>query len=147
MSAASDSPDKLSIVVFSGCYDRVQYALAIAAAALAANKAATLFFTMGALKALLAADDEGPGWRHLPPGEDGRAPLDADRSLTAAGLGGFEELLEACVDLGGQVMVCEMGLRSLGLTLADLRPDVPVTPGGLVTLLTQASCTGAVLFV
>lgn len=147
LSPDSPSPDSLSIVVFSGGYDRVHYALAMAAAALAANRRATLFFTMGAARGLLSADAEGPGWRHLHPTEDGERPLAADEVLTGRGLGGFEELLAACAALGATVMVCEMGLKALGLQLSDLRDDVPLTPGGLVTFLTEASRHGAMLFV
>jgi len=145
--AKAVSPDKLSLVLFSGSYDKVHYALAMAAAAMAVNKPATLFFTMGAARALLAKDESGPGWRHLHPGEDGLAPLAADAALTAKGLGGFEELLSACVLLGAQVMVCEMGLRALGLDIHQLRPDVEIIPGGLITFLGDASKDGAMLFV
>jgi len=140
-------PDKLSLVLFSGSFDKVHYALAMAAAALAVNAPVTLFFTMGAARALLAEDDKGPGWRHLHPTEDGADALTADAALTAKGLGGFEELLSACTALGAQVMVCEMGLRALGLEFSQLRPDVDVTPGGLVTFLGDASKTGAMLFI
>jgi len=144
---ADTHPDKLSLVLFSGSFDKVHYALAMAAAALAVNKPATLFFTMGAARALLAEDEGGPGWRHLLSGENALPPLEADAALRAKGLGGFEELLSACVMLGGQVMVCEMGLKALGLDFSQLRPDVEIAPGGLVTFLTDASKDGALVFV
>jgi peroxiredoxin family protein len=51
------------------------------------------------------------------------------------GVAGFEELLQACVDLGVDIMVCEMGLRALDLEATRLRQDVPIRPGGLATLL------------
>lgn len=127
------SVDKLSLVVFSGDFERVHYALAMAAGAAASNRAVTLFFTMGAARALV-------DWRTLP----GAA---ADESLLAKGLAGFEELLEACVALGVTVMVCEMGLRAAGIDAASLRSDVPVTAGGIVTFLADASANGAMLFV
>ena len=140
-------PDKLSLVLFSGSFDKVHYALAMAAAALAVNTPVTLFFTMGAARALLAEDASGPGWRALHPTEDGLDALTADASLIARRLGGFEELLSACTALGVQVMVCEMGLRALGLEFSQLRPDVDITPCGLVTFLGDASKTGAMLFI
>ncbi len=147
MPADDSTPDKLSLVLFSGSYDKVHYALAMAAAALASNRAATLFFTMGATRALLADDAGGPGWRGLQGTEDGVPPLVADAALIARGVGGFEELLAACGALGATVMVCEMGLRALDLELAALRSDVTVTPGGLVSFLADASRHGAVVFV
>ena len=147
MSADETALNKLSLVLFSGGYDRVHYALAMAAAALASNRSATLFFTMGAAKALLAADADGPGWRILHATEDGIAPLAADASLIEKGVGGFEDLLAACVALGATVMVCEMGLRAMDIDPNSLRQDVTLTSGGLVTFLADASRHGAVVFV
>lgn len=141
------SPDRLSLVLFSGAFDRVHYALTLAAAALAVNRPATLFFTMGATRALLAADEGGPGWRHLRETEDGRSPRTADESNTANGIGGFEELLSACAALGCRFMVCEMGLRSSGLDINRLRTDIEITPGGLVTFLDGISKTGPTIFI
>lgn len=125
--------DKLSLVVFSGDFERVHYALAMAAGAVASNHAVTLFFTMGAARALV-------DWRVLPGAE-------ADETLRGRGVAGFEELLEACVALGVTIMVCEMGLRALGIDAASLRPDVPVTAGGIVTFLADASKDGGMLFI
>lgn len=125
--------DKLSLVVFSGDFERVHYALAMAAGGVASNHAVTLFFTMGAARALV-------DWRVLPGAE-------ADETLRARGVAGFEELLEACVALGVTIMVCEMGLRALGIDATSLRPDVPVTAGGIVTFLADASKDGGMLFI
>jgi len=135
-------PDKLSVIVFSGDFDRVHYALAMAAAAAAVDTPATLFFTMGALRALRRADAGGtPGWAALP----GAAARDAE--LVARGVAGFETLYAACAALGVRFMVCEMGLAAEGLRRADLRDDAPIEEGGLVTFLADASASGAVVFV
>jgi peroxiredoxin family protein len=134
--ADASAPDKLSLVVFSGDFERVHYALVMAAAAVATNKPVTLFFTMGAARALVGRD----GWRALPGAE-------RDDELRAKGLGTFEELLDACVALGVTFMVCEMGLKALGIAPQSLRDDVPLTQGGVVTFLADASRTGAMLFV
>jgi len=131
------TPDKLSLIVFSGSFERVHYALCTAAAAAATNKPVTLFFTMGATQAL-----RPDGWCTLPPTEGL-----TDETLQARGVVGFEEILESCVALGVTIMVCEMGLRALGLEQSDLNPDIPVTPGGLVTFLADASATGGMLFI
>ncbi len=114
----------LALIVRSGAYESVHYALALASAAVAVNKPAILFFTMGGIRALT-----GP-----PPGlEDwGRDTLNRER-----GVGDFETLLQACVELGARFIVCEMGLRSLGLTRTELRADVPFTVAGIVTLLEE----------
>jgi peroxiredoxin family protein len=113
----------LSIIVRSGTYEDAHYALAMASAALAVNQPAVLFFTMGGLRALMtqpALDD----WQ--------RDALNKQR-----GVGDFETLLQACIELGARFIVCEMGLRSLAIDRASLRTDVPFTIAGIVTLLEE----------
>jgi len=128
--------EKLSLLVESDRYDRVHYGLAVAAAALASDRPVLLMFAMSAVRALMPA-----GWTKL-----AGQPVDADAALQARGVAGFETLLSACLALGARVMVCEMGLRALDLTLADLRDDIPFQPGGLVTFLAEAE-GGAMLLV
>jgi peroxiredoxin family protein len=113
----------LSIIVRSGKYEDAHYALAMASAALAVNQAAVLFFTMGGLRALLpqpALDD----WQR-------------DAVNRQRGIGDFETLLQACIELGARFIVCEMGLRSLAIDRASLRTDIPFTVAGIVTLLEE----------
>ncbi|CAA7621974.1 conserved hypothetical protein [Magnetospirillum sp. LM-5] len=141
--ADKTSPDKLSIVVFSGAFDRVHYALVMAAAAVASNTPVTLFFTMWAGRAL----EKDAGWTRLPVSEGGQTALQMDAQFKARHVASFEELLEACVALGVTFMVCEMGLKALGMDPDDLRPDVPVAKGGVVTFLADASKNGAMVFV
>lgn len=148
MSAGKTGPDKLSIVVFSGAFDRVHYALVMAAAAVASNTPVTLFFTMWAGKALQKHGPNGtPAWHRLPVSEGGQTAAAMDADFKARGVANFEELLEACVALGVTFMVCEMGLKALGIDPDDLRPDVPMTKGGVVTFLADASRDGGLLFV
>lgn len=141
--ADSAPPEKLSVVVFSGAFDKVHYALALASGAAAINRAVTLFFTMDALKALA----EPEGWQALPnsSGNDDGAARDA--AFRERGVAGFEELLEACVSLNVTFMVCEMGLKAIGMDAAELRNDLSYKTGGIVTFLNDASKDGAMLFV
>ena len=142
------SPDKLSIVVFSGDFDRVHYALVMAAAAVASNTPVTLFFTMWAGRALeKPLSDGSPAWTRLRVSEGDQSAAQMDAGFKAKGVGTFEELLEACVALDVTFMVCEMGLKALGMDPDNLRPDVPVAKGGVVTFLADASKTGAMIFV
>lgn len=120
----------LSVIVFSGDYERVHYALVLAAAAAAIGGQATLFFTGEAIRALAAGD----AWRQLP-AAGGASGGEIDDRYCRRGVAGFAELLEACVALDVRFIVCEMGLRAIGLTRRDLRDDVPMTEEGVVTLL------------
>ena len=141
--AENTSPDKLSIVVFSGAFDKVHYALVLASAAAAVDRAVTLFFTMEACRALVPG-----GWQALPAGEDGaRTGADMDAEFGEKSVGQFEELLAACAQLGVHFIVCEMGLRAVGLEKADLRTDIAIESAGVVTFLNDASPDGLSLFI
>ena len=141
-------PDKLSVIVFSGTFEKVHYALVLAASAAAVGRPATLFFTMEACRALLKAGEDGvAAWRLLPLESSAGTGGAVDDGYAARGVATFEELLMACVEMGVQFMVCEMGLRAIGLDRAALRADVPMQEGGVVTFLNDASQDGAMLFV
>ena len=88
------------------------------------NKPAVLFFTMAGIRAL-----QGP-----PPA---LTQWERDAENRARGVGDFETLLQACIELGARFIVCEMGLRSLAIDRASLRADVPFTVAGIVTLLEE----------
>lgn len=143
---ATTPPDKLSLIVQSGDFDRVHYALMTAAAAVAVNMPVTLFFTMGACRALAKAQDDRPGWVAMRTA-GGEAAATWDAALEARRLATFEELLEACVALGARVMVCETGLAAMDMEAGDLRDDVPAEVTGLVSFLKDSSSTGTTLFV
>ena len=142
------SVDKLSIIVFSGEFDKVHYALVMAASAAATGTPVTLFFTMGALRALLAPGAVGaPGWRSMPSGGTESSGGTRDDDFQAKGVGGFEELLSANAEMGVRFMVCAAGLRALGLERGELRSDIAIEEGGMVTFLNDASRHGATVFV
>lgn len=151
--ASTAPPDKLSVIVYSGTYDRIHYALVLAASASAIGRPVTLFFTMGACRALMRAGADGaPAWRKLPVSEDlgdkaGGTGGDRDDGYGKSGVATFEELLQSCVQFGVTFMVCEMGLRAMDMEGAALRDDVPIAKGGVVTFLNDASKDGAVLFI
>ena len=114
----------VSIIVRSGKYEDVHYALALAAAAVAVNKPAVLFFTMAGIRALTGPPPALEDWQ--------RDAINKHR-----GVGDFETLLQACIELGVRFIVCEMGLRSLAIDRTTLRADVPFTVAGIVTLLEE----------
>ena len=129
-------PDKLSIVVFSGEYDRIHYALAMASAAAAIDRPVTLLFTMGGIGALLRKGAAGaPDWAAREAAQAGK------------GIATVAELLDACAGLGATFLVCDMGLRAMGIDREALRDDLTVAPGGAVSFLNDASGDGAMLFV
>lgn len=149
MTETAPRPDKLSVIVFSGEYEKVHYALVTAAAAAAINIPVTLFFTMDAIRALGADDNQGqPGWYHLPVGRVGYPNArSVDETMRGRGVVGFAELLDACVSLDIKMMVCEMGLRAIDMAPDTLRADLAIENGGLVTFLNDARAAGSMLFI
>lgn len=135
--------ERLSLIVFSGDYDRVHYALVMASAAAATNRSVTLFFTMGGAKALLAPGADGtPGWAALAPADNGKSATGRDADHDRSGIATLEELITACGELDVTVRICEMGLKAEGMSLTDFRTDLPVTAGGMVSFLTEAENGG-----
>ena len=115
----------------------------MASSALATGREVTLFFTMEASRALLAPS----GWRHLRTDAQGATATSIDLSYATRGIGTFEELLSACASLDGKFMVCEMGLRALGLEDQATRDELSIETGGVVTFLNDAKQNGEMLFI
>ena len=70
-----------------------------------------------------------------------------DDDFEARGVATLEELLAATTEMGARFLVCEMGLRALGLEAGALRDDIAIESVGAVTFLNDASKHGTVLFV
>lgn len=133
-------PASLSVVVLSGDFERVHYALVLASGALAIGTPVTLFFTLGATRALLAGPAGRPGWHDL-----AGDPVATDALHAERGIGRFEELLAACAALGARLILCEMGVRALGVEGAALRPDLAVDVAGVVTMLATVKPGGSIV--
>ena len=127
---------RLSIVVYSGDFGRVHYALMMAAAAAAIDRPVTLFFTMGAVQALRRPD----GWVNL-------SGAGRDDDLKDRRIADFETLLQSCAAMDVTFMVCEAGLKAEDMSADDLRDDLAVEVTGLVTFLNQTESEGQTLFV
>jgi peroxiredoxin family protein len=135
--------ERLSLIVFSGDYDRLHYAFVMASAAAATNRPVTMFFTMGAIRALLTPrSDSSPGWAALTPADNGQSPEERDAAHAKAGIATLEELIGACAELDVTMRVCEMGLIAEGLSSSDFRNDLAIAEGGMVSFLAEAEQDG-----
>lgn len=129
-----DGLQGLTLIVFDDRYERVHYALAMAAAAAASNRPTRLFFAGPAVRALLP-----DGWRTL-----AGAPEPTDQTRQALGIAGWETLAESLVALGVPVQACEIAVTAAGLVPAQLTA-LPATVTGLVGLYGEAD--GQMVFV
>lgn len=139
----TDPPDKLSLILQSGEFEKVHYGLVMASAAAAIGRPVTMFFTMHACRVLLSAT----GWHDLSCQQANTTAVEIDQDYRQKGVATFDELMEACSALGVTFMVCEMGLRALGFEGTALRGDLDIETGGVVTFLNDASKNGAMLFI
>ncbi len=131
----SNPPKKLSIVVASGAFEKVHYALVMAPV--------TLFFTMGACPAIMGGD----GWRALPSEKADMSATARDDDFAARGVATMNELIDSAAELGITFMVCEMGLRAEGLENQPLRDGLNITRTGVVTFINDASADGSIIYV
>jgi peroxiredoxin family protein len=141
-------PEKLSIIIFSGDFDKIHYALVMASAAAAVDIPVTLFFTMGASRALLASPENS--WQYLPGGAFANTEEtgdDVNNKFKKRMVATFDELLQACISLKVKFMVCDMGLRAMDLDVMALRSDVTLEAGGMVTFFNDASANGQIIFI
>lgn len=144
----NSTPDKMSIVIYDHHFDKVHYALVMAAAAAAIGKPVTLFFTMGASQALLAeGPNDLPAWAKMPLSDEEGTGFERDQSYKYKGIAQFEELLQGCATLGTKFMVCEMGLQAQGIKNNPLRTDLSIETSGVVTFLNDASSNGIIVFI
>lgn len=139
----NNPPKKLSIVVASGAFEKVHYALVMATGAAAIGIPVTLFFTMGACAAIIAED----GWRKLPSEKSGMTATARDDDFASRGVATMNELIESAAELGVTFMVCEMGLRAEGLESQPLRDSLEIERTGVVTFINDASADGSIIYV
>lgn len=113
----------LGIVLISPGHERAHYALVLAAGAAALGRPVILFATNGGIRLLLES-----------------RPLEADpreAEVTAAGVAGIHDLLEAAREMGVGLRVCEAGRLTEGLAQAPLLEGVEI--GGVVGLLADTA--------
>ena len=143
-----DASERLSIIVYDHHFDKVHYALVIASASAAIGRPTTLFFTMGACEIL--QDNSGkdtPAWHKMPLSDRVETGQFLDHFYARNGIGTVEELIDACNKFDVRFMVCEMGLRAKGLQHTNLRNDLNIELGGIVTFLKDASKNGMTIFI
>jgi peroxiredoxin family protein len=109
----------MGIVLLSGDITRQHFALMTANAALAMGRDVVLFATMDGVAAF------------TPAGSARHAARDAE--LAARGVAGFAELLASAIEMQARLIVCDAGLKAMGLSEADLDPALQGEIAGLVT--------------
>lgn len=164
--ADADRPtrDGVTIVVFSGDFDRVQAAFNIAVGAASSGMPVTMFFTFWGLDVItrpnarrIGRDPLRTAFRWLKPGGAKRLPLSRFNFL---GLGPIlmrrlmgefrmptvDEMLTLAHSLGVRIVACTITMNVMGLAESDLIENVD-SFAGVATYLNDARSAGVNLFI
>ena len=164
--AAQEPDDTISIICFSGEWDRLFAALTIAAGSLAMGLEAHLFFTfwgMTALRGVGKANTDGKSFlqtmfnRMLPSGP-GRAPLSKfnygglgkllmRKAMKDSGVDDINTLFNDVKDLGAHFHLCDTTTELFGLKCNELSVGDQVDHCGVTSFLSLALKSRMVLFV
>jgi peroxiredoxin family protein len=163
-SAQPTTKDGVTIVVFSGEFDRVQAAFNIAVGAASSGLPVTMFFTFWGLDVLTRPDAPRMGrdplrtaFRWLKPGGARRLPLTRFNFLGLGPvlmrrlMGQFhmprvDEMVDLAHSLGVKLVACTITMGVMGLTEADLLPIVDAY-AGVATYLADAKGSDVNLFI
>jgi peroxiredoxin family protein len=153
---------KLSLIVFSGDFDKTIAAYTLASGALAVGYEVNLFFTFWGLNGIKVKQGRAfigkalldrffnflmGGRKKLPLSRlnfGGISPVLMTGMMRKNNVATLEELLEATKALGGNFYACEMAMHILGVKKEDLIPEVKKVLG--VATFLELSEGGQVLF-
>jgi len=154
---------KLSIVCFSGDFDRAIAAFTMASGAAAVNYEVHMFFTFWGLNIVKRKQGRRflgrgllarffcflmGGRRNLPLSRfnfGGLSPVLMTGMMKKRNVASLAELIEASLALGVNLYACEMSMNILGLELEDFVPDVKQVLG--VATFLKLSDGGETLFI
>ena len=146
---------KISIVCFSGEFDKMLAAYTIATGAAATNREVTMFFTFWGLNALkkqrgrksIGKEFLSRAFNWLMGGRNnlplsrlnfgGASPKLMSGMMKKNNVASLDELMEAASALGIRFFACEMSMHILGLTKDDLLDDVQQVVG-VATFLNES---------
>jgi len=157
-----DDKNKLTLIVLSGDMDKVMASFIIASGAAAAGMEVVMFFTFWGIKAIQRGNLTGKSLFGRMLGVMNRGGLDAigPSRLNMGGMGRWmfklmmkqkgvaqlPELREAAIDLGVQLLPCQMSMDVMEITCDDLIPEAR-EPVGVATMLEHASQSNIHFFI
>ncbi len=160
---STPQPKKLSLIVFSGDFDKLTAAFTLATGAAAVGYEVNMFFTFWGLNAIKAKQGHSPlgkgmlakvfnflsgGIKSAPVSRlnfCGASPLLMRNMMRKKHIATLEELLKAANDLGINLYACEMAMVILELTKYDFIHEVKDVLG--VPTFLELSEGGRTLFI
>ena len=124
--------DRITIILHSGGYDRVSYALSLAIVALTTGSEVHMFLTYGGLKRFSRGHLEYIGEE-----TSGDVRDVVEHGLGSGGIKPLEQALDDAKRLGLRIYACPNSMANLNITRAELIPQVDLVMG-LVTFMELA---------
>ena len=160
--AASTTPKPVTLIVFSGDFDRVMAAFTMAVGAAASGSKVSMFFTFWGLSVLKKTTRlRGKTFLEkllafmLPSGPDrlgtskmnmgGLGPAFFKRIMKQRKVGDLPQLIDLAVELEVQLSACQTSMEIMGISREELRDEVQV--GGVAACLADAQASGVSLFI
>jgi len=163
IAALESKDDQLTMVLFSGDFDKAMAAFIIATGAIAMDKKVTIFATFWGLdvikkssfstsgrgfleKMVLAMRPKGPGKLATSKMNfGGIGPKLFRFMMKQKNVEQLESLIEMAVDLGVKIVACQMSVDLMGLEASDFIDGVEF--GGVAAFLSDASEGNTTLFI
>lgn len=145
MTQENAKPDKVTIILHSGDYDKVYSALIIGNGALAMGMEASIYFTFWGLQRLQRDGlEKGPlSKMNL----FGLGKWMIKRRMKKANVAPLEELMADFKELGGKVIACDMTMEIMGITKESLREDWIDEYGAVGSYIQEARDSAITLFI
>ena len=115
---------KLTIILYTGDKEKINYALSIVATAAALERSTELFFTGKSIQFLMA-NNKDSNYNHA----------------------NSEELLSTIIDLGAELSVCSGALSENNIKENELRNDIKITLTGLTSILSVNNQESQIIFI
>lgn len=147
MSPASEParPEKITMIVHSGDFDKIYSAFIIGNGALAMGMEASMYFTFWGLSRLKKGSlGSGPlSKMHML----GLGKLMVKRRMKKANVVSLERLAQDYKELGGKIFACDMTMDIMGITKEQLRTDLIEEYCAVGTYINEARGSTVTLFI
>mgnify|MGYP006286525741 CR=1 FL=1 len=138
-------PDKATIIVHSGEFDKVYSALIIGNGALSMGMDVSMYFTFWGLERLKKNElDKGPLSRM---NLFGLGKWLIKRKMKKSNVRKLDDMLNDFVELGGKILACDMTMEIMGISKEELRDEVITEYCAVGTYVKEAKESDVTLFI
>jgi peroxiredoxin family protein len=136
---------KATLIVHSGDLDKVMSAFIIGLGALSMGMQVSMYFTFWGLERLKKGKLDRASLSRMNMFGLGRWMI--RRKMKQAGVASLDKMLSDFVELGGEILACDMTMEIMGVNKENLRDDVISDYCGVGTYIKEAMESDVTLFI